>query len=191
MDAEATGEGVKLTFFSPSTDAWEEVLDRDYRPYFFVPHPLTQKDREILDGLRDKTRVEEKRDLFTSRTVKVTRVEIEGSSSDPRRVSESFERCWEGEVPLVLGYVYDRGLTFGAQHSIRGRRIETLFEVSEKARRRFEEEFSGIRDTDPVKYSLLERWFSLCSQPVPEVAPERLGIGGRVDAEKYLVFSFT
>jgi len=188
MDAEATREGVKLTFFSPSTNAWEEVLDRDYRPYFFVPHPLTQKDRMILNGLRAKTRVEEKRDLFTGRTVKVTRVEIE-VSSDPRRVSESFENSWEGEVSLVLGYVYDRGLTFGAQHSIRGKRIKTLFEVSEKTRRRFDEEFSGIRDTDPAKYDLLERWFSLCSQPVPEVAPERLGKGGRVDPEKhYLAF---
>ncbi len=184
MDAEAAGEGVKLKFFSPSTDAWEEVLDRDYRPYFFVPHPLTQKDRAILDGLRAKTRVEDKRDLFTGRAVKVTRVELE-VSSDPRQGSESFERSWEGEVPVVLGYVYDRALTFGAQHSIRGKRIETLFEVSEKARRRFEEEFSGIRDSDPVKYSLLERWFSLCSQPVPEVAPERLGIGGRVEPEQY------
>ena len=184
MDAEATGEGVKLIFFSPSTGAWEEVVDSDYRPYFFVPHPLTEKDLEILDGLRAKTGVEEKRDLFTDRTVKVTRVEME-VSSDPRRVSEGFERSWEGEVPVVLGYVYDRGLTFGAQHSVRGKQIETLLEVSEEARQRFGEEFSGIRDSDPVKYGLLERWFSLCSQLVPQVAPERLGIEGKVDPEQY------
>ena len=188
IDAEATREGVKLKFFNPSTDAWEEVFDRDYRPYFFIPHPLTQKDQEILDGLRAKTRLEEKRDLFTGRTVKVTRVEIE-VSSDSRRVSDSFEKSWEGEVPIVLGYAYDRGLTFGAQHSIRGKRVKTLFEVSEKTRQRFEEEFSGIRDADPAKYDLLERWFSLCSQPVPEVTPERLGISGRMDPEqRYLAF---
>jgi DNA polymerase elongation subunit (family B) len=184
MDAEATGEGVKLIFFSPSTGAWEDVVDSDFRPYFFVPHPLTEKDLEILGGLRATTRVEEKRDLFTDQTVKVTRVELE-VSSDPRRVSEGFERSWEGEVPVVLGYVYDRGLTFGAQHSVRGKQIETLFEVSGEARQRFEEEFSDVRDSDPVKYGLLERWFSLCSQPVPEVAPERLGIGEKVDPEKY------
>ncbi|NIS67555.1 MAG: hypothetical protein GTO12_00980, partial [Proteobacteria bacterium] len=159
---------MKLIFFSPSTGAWEEVVDSGYRPYFFVPHPLSEKDREILGGLRATTGVEEKRDLFTDRTLKVTRVELE-VSSDPRRVSEGFERTWEGEVPVVLSYVYDRGLSFGAQHSVRGKSVETLLEVSEEARQRFEEEFSGIRDSDPLKYGLLERWFSLCSQPVPQV----------------------
>jgi DNA polymerase elongation subunit (family B) len=184
MDIKAAKEGMKLSLFNPSTNAWEEVLDEDYRPYFFIPHPPTQKDREILDELWTKTRLGEKKDLFTGRTVKVTRVEIEGSS-DPRRVSESFEKSWEGEVPSVLGYAYDRELTFGAQHSIRGTLLRNLFEVSEKTRHRFEEEFSGIRDIDPVKYGLLERWFSLCSQPVPEVTPERLGIRGRVNPEQY------
>ncbi|UCE57365.1 MAG: hypothetical protein JSW19_03110, partial [Candidatus Bathyarchaeota archaeon] len=130
----------------------------------------------------------EKRDLFTGKTVKVTRVEIE-VSSDSRRVSESFEKAWEGEVPLVLGYAYDQGLTFGAQHSIQGKRIKTLFEVSEKIGQRFEEEFSGVKDTDPAKYNLLERWFNLCSQPVPEVTPEKLRIDGRVEPDQhYLAF---
>jgi DNA polymerase elongation subunit (family B) len=184
MDAEATRDGVKLSFFNPSTKVWEEVLDRDYRPHFFIPYPVTQKDKEILDGLRAKTRPEQKRNLFTGQLVKVTRVEID-LLSDPKRVSESFEKSWEGDVPLLLGYAYDRNLTFGAQHIVRGRRIETLLEVSEKTKQKFEEEFSVIRDVDPIKYSLLERWFSLCSQPIPEVASERLGIGGRVDSEQY------
>ena len=100
IDAEATGEGVKLTFFNTSTDAWEEVFDRNYRPYFFVAYPLTHNDQEILDGLGAKTSLEEKRDLFTGKTVKVSRVELE-VSSDSRRVSESFEKAWEGEVPLT------------------------------------------------------------------------------------------
>ena len=91
IDAKAAKEGVRLTLFNPSTDAWEEVLNKDYRPYFFIPHPLTRKDRETLDGLRAKTRLEEKRELFTGQTVRVTRVEIEGSS-DPRWASERFEK---------------------------------------------------------------------------------------------------
>ena len=86
MDAEASREGVKLSFFNPSTDSWEEVFDRDYRPSFLIPHHLTRKDQEILDDLRAKTSVEEKSELFTGQMVKVTRVEIEGSS-DPTQVS--------------------------------------------------------------------------------------------------------
>lgn len=37
IDAEAIPEGVRLTFFHPPTQEWREVLDKDYRPYFFVP----------------------------------------------------------------------------------------------------------------------------------------------------------
>ena len=88
---------MKLTLFNSSTDAWEEVLDKDYRPYFFVPHPLSQRDRETVEELGAKTEAEEKWDLFSGQTVIVTRVEIE--SSDPRWASERFEKAWEGEVP--------------------------------------------------------------------------------------------
>ena len=184
IDAGMVEEGVRLTLFNPSTNTLEEMLDKDYRPYFFVPHPLNQKDRETIKGLDAKTRIEEKRGLFTGQTVKVTRVEIEGSS-DPRRSSKRFEKSWEGNVPLFLGYVYDRGLTFGAEHLIQGTRIKTILQVSEETRRKSEERFSGIKEADPVKYNLLERWFILCSQSIPEIALERLGMDGEADPEQY------
>ena len=184
ISAEAVLEGVKLTLFNPSTGAWEEALDKDYRPYFFVPHPLSQRDRETVEGLRAKTRVEKKRNLFTGQTVKVTRVEIEGSF-DPRWASEKFEKAWEGMVPYILGYVYDHDLTFGARHLIQGEKVRLDLEASVESKLEFEERFSEVRKADPAKYELLERWFTLCSQPVPEIASERLGIGGKVDPERY------
>jgi len=61
IDAKAAKEGVRLNLFSPSMGASKEVPDKEYRPYFFVPHPLTRKDQETIEGLGAKTRVEEKR----------------------------------------------------------------------------------------------------------------------------------
>ncbi len=184
IDAKANKEGVVLTFFDSSSDTCKEVLDRDFRPYFFIPHPMARKDRETVEELGGDTRVEEKKELFTDQSVKVARIETT-DSSDLKRASKRFEKSWENEVPFILSYVYDRGLNFGAQHFIKGTEVRTVFQVSEKTRKKFEKKFSGVKKADPVKYDLLERWFSLCSQPIPEVAPERLGIGEKVDTERY------
>lgn len=184
IDAKAAKEGVRLNLFSPSTGASKEVLDKEYRPYFFVPHPLTRKDQETIEGLGAKTRVEEKRELLTGQPIRVTKVEME-VFFDPRKASRRFEKSWESEVPLILGYIYDQDLTFGAQYLIQEEGIKTVLQVSEKARQKFEERFSGVREADPMKYDLLERWFTLCSQPVPEIVPERLGIGEKVNPERY------
>jgi len=184
INAEPIREGVKLIFFDPSTNTLEEVENQDYRPYFFIPHPMSQREQETIEELNVKTRVEEKKELFTDQTIKVTRVELE-ASSDSKRISEKFEKSWEGEVPHILGYAYDRGLIFGAQHHTQGVRIEPIVQIPEKAKQQFEERFSDVVETDPEKYALLERLFSLCSQPVPEISPEQLGIRGNVDSERY------
>ncbi|RLI32127.1 hypothetical protein DRO66_11795, partial [Candidatus Bathyarchaeota archaeon] len=184
INAEPIREGVKLIFFNSSTDTLEEVETQDYRPYFFIPYPMSRRDQETIEELNVKIKVEEKKKLFTNQTIKVTRVELEASSNS-NQVSEKFEKSWEGEVPQILSYAYDRGLVFGAQHHIQGERIETIFQIPEKAKQKFEERFSEVMETDPEKYELLERLFSLCSQPVPEISLEKLGIKGKVDSEKY------
>ena len=184
INAEPIREGVKLIFFDSSTDTLEEVETQDYRPYFFIPYPMSRRDQETIEELNVKIKVEEKKKLFTNQTIKVTRVELEASSNS-NQVSEKFEKSWEGEVPQILSYAYDRGLVFGAQHHIQGERIETIFQIPEKAKQKFEERFSEVMETDPEKYELLERLFSLCSQPVPEISLEKLGIKGKVDSEKY------
>ncbi len=184
INAEPIREGVKLIFFNSSTDTLEEVETQDYRPYFFIPYPMSRRDQETIEELNVKIKVEEKKKLFTNQTIKVTRVELEASSNS-NQVSEKFEKSWEGEVPQILSYAYDRGLVFGAQHHIQGDRIETIFQIPEKAKQKFEERFSEVMETDPEKYELLERLFSLCSQPVPEISLEKLGIKGKVDSEKY------
>ncbi len=184
IDAEAVKDGIALILFNPSTTALEEVVDKEYRPYFFIPYPPTPKDQETLNKLRARTRLEEKKDLFTGQTIRVTRVQVE-AAPDLKRASEGFEKAWERDVPPILSYIYDQDLTFGAQHTMQGERVKTVFQVSEKARQEFEERFSRVKKADPVKYGLLERWFSLCSQPIPDIDPERIGINGQVDSERY------
>jgi hypothetical protein len=184
IDAKLVKDGIVLILFNPSTNALEEILDKEYRPYFFIPYPPIARDQDILNGLGATTRLQEKTDLFTGQTIRVTRVELEGAS-DLRRASEGFETAWESEVPLILSYVYDQDLTFGAQHSIQGEQVKPVFQVSENTRQRFEERFFNVKKADPVKYGLLERWFTLSSQPIPDIDPEWMDVKGPVDPEQY------
>ena len=184
IDAESVQDGVKLIFFNPSTRDWEEVLDRGYRPYFFVPHPINQKDLEAVEELGAKTRVEEKIDLFTGQTGEVTRVEVEDYAG-LKSASKRFGKTWEEEVPLTLSYVYDRGLIFGAQHLIEGEKIRPILDPPTGVKRKFEDVFSEVKKVDLAKYRLLEKWLILCSQPIPEIPPKRLRMSGKVDPERY------
>ena len=86
LDAETVPEGVRLLYFNPQTGDLKEILDEDYRPYFYVPHPLSKADEEIIEELGAKTGIQEKKDLFSDHAVKVTKVELSGSS-DPRWTS--------------------------------------------------------------------------------------------------------
>jgi DNA polymerase elongation subunit (family B) len=184
LDAETFADGLRLLFFNPKNDDWKEILDKDYRPYFFVPHPLSKVDKGIIDEMAFKSSVEEKRDLFSDQMVKVMKVELHGFF-DPRLASRRFEKAWEDEVPYILSYVYDRGLIFGAEHTILGDKVYPILEVREETKARFEEEFSDVAKTDPVKYRLLKRLFALCSQAIPHVNPKMLRINRKIDPDHY------
>ena len=184
INAELVQDGVNLIFFNSTTNTVEEVVDKDYQPYFFISHPVSSKDQEILDTLNSKVTVEEKRELFTGQAIPVTKLELE-ASPNPTRISERFENSWEGDVPPILSYVYDHDLTFGAQHQIQGDQVTAIVQIPETTRQRFEDRFSNVKETDPEKYALLERWFTFCSQPVPDIPLTKLGIRGSVDPEQY------
>ena len=184
LDAEVVPDGLKLLFFNQQTSNLEEMLDEDYRPYFFVPHPLSKADENIVDELGLNTEAVEKKELFSDQLVKVTKVELRGYS-DPKETSEKFENAWEGEVPYVLGYMYDHGLVFGAQHVVHGDKVHPIPEMPEDIKVRFDTKFSHTRKADPSKYQLLKRLSALCSQPIPEIPPGMLGIDGKINREQY------
>jgi len=176
-------QGIKLTFFNPSKNKWKEIVDTNYRPYFFIPYPIPEDDLKVIQELGLGISVVEKTDLFTRQTVKLTRVELK-DFSDQLELSRKFSKSWEKDVPVVSSYMYDNNLVFGAQYKIREKGIVPLLGVSKEDLKTFRRAFSDIRKTDLEKYKLSKRLFILCSQPVPEVNLERLGIKNKVDSEE-------
>ena len=176
-------QGIKLTFYNPSKNKWEEIVDNNYRPYFFIPYPIPEDDLKVIQELELEINVVEKTDLFTRQTVKLTRVELDGFSNT-LEISRRFTKSWEKDVPVISSYMYDNNLVFGAQYKIKGKELVPLLGVSKEDLKTFRRAFSDIRKTDPEKYKLSKRLFILCSQPVPEVSLERLGIRNKVDSEE-------
>ena len=176
-------QGIKMTFFNPSENKWKEVLDNEYRPYFFIPYPILEDDFKAIQDLKLKTKMMEKTDLFSRQTVKLARVEL-GNLADPLQTAKKFSKSWEKDIPIVSSYMYDKNLVFGAQYEIKGKEIEPLVGVSKEDLKNFRKSFSEIRTTDPEKYKLSKRLFILCPQSVPEVNLEKLGIKNKVDSEE-------
>ena len=176
-------QGIKMTFFNPSENKWKEVLDTEYRPVFFIPYPIPENDLKVIQELKLRTKLVEKTDLFSRQTVKLTRVTL-NDLSDSLRTSKKFSISWEKEVPIVSSYMYDKNLVFGAQYRINGKEIMPLAGVSKEDLNDFRKSFSEIRRADPEKYELSKRLFVLCSQSVPKVNLERLGIRNKVDSEE-------
>jgi len=175
-------QGIKLTFYNPSKNKWKEIVDTDYRPYFFIPYPIPEDYLKVIQELGLGIEVVEKTDLFTRRPVKLTKVTL-SDLSDPLEFSRKFSKSWEKEVPVVSSYMYDNNLVFGAKYRLKRKEIVPLRGVSKEDLKTFRRAFAEIRKTDPEKYKLSERLFILCSQPVPEVSLKRFGIK-KVDSEE-------
>lgn len=160
--------GIKLTFFNSSKNRWKEIVDSNYRPYFFIQYPITKDDLEVLKDLNFDMQVLEKTDLFSGRFVKLAKIELSDFSGF-FEVSRRFSKIWESEISLVSSYVYDKGLVFGAQYKIEGDKIVPILDVSKKDLEIFKRTFFEIRKSDPKKYALLKRLFELCFAPIPDV----------------------
>jgi DNA polymerase elongation subunit (family B) len=176
-------QGIRMTFFNPSENKWKEVLDTEYRPYFFIPYPIPEDDLKVIQQSRLRTKLVEKNDLFSRQTINLTRVKLD-DFSNPIQTSKKFSKSWEKDVSIVSSYMYDKNLVFGAKYRIKGKKIIPIAGVSKEELKDFEKSFSEIRRTDPKKYELSKRLFILCSQSIPEVALEKLGIRNKVDSEE-------
>ncbi|MCS7120725.1 MAG: hypothetical protein NZ952_05945 [Candidatus Bathyarchaeota archaeon] len=178
---------VRLLFYNPELDGLIEFENENYKPYFFTVPDVSGVISESLKDLSANLSVGEKIDLFSGKPRKLLRVEL----SDPSQlqvVSRLLRSGWESEVPYVSSYVYDNGLVFGAMHTIDGKPTITT-DVDEDIKLRFREKFSSLRDADPLKYEMLEFWFSLCSQPIPQTSPNKLGLRQDIGYESlYLAF---
>lgn len=184
IDTKVTDQGIKLIFFNDKTDVYEEIVDNAYQPYFFVQYPLSPKNRQIIEELNLKTVITKKNELFSGQLIKIIKIQLR-SLLDLKSISEKFEKSWEAEIPLILSYVYDQNLTFGAKHTIKGDQIKPIYTIPKKSWPSFEKKYLEIKEIDPLKYELLERWFTLCTQPIPHIPPEILNLNEKLDLERY------
>ncbi|MEJ2281097.1 MAG: hypothetical protein P8X97_04175, partial [Candidatus Bathyarchaeota archaeon] len=94
-------QGIKLTFFNPSENKWKEILDTDYRPYFFIPYPISDGDQKVIDHLNLEPIIVEKIDLFTRQTKKIVQINL-NNFLDFTHISRQFSKSWENDIPIVL-----------------------------------------------------------------------------------------
>ena len=184
IEIKVTDEGVKLIFFNDQKNVCEEIVDRTYKPYFFIPYSLSPNDQKIIEALNLKTEIVIKNELFSDQPIKITKIHLE-DFSDLKYISEKFEKSWEAEILPILSYVYDKGLIFGAKHIIKGDQIKPIYTISNKTKKRFEEKYREIKEINSSKYELLKRWFALCTQPIPHIPSEILNLNKNLDLERY------
>ena len=188
IDGAFEGSTIRLLFYDPSTEKWQDIRDETYRPYFLSSHPLTSEDDVAVRALNATASVVEKKDLFTGELRMLTRVELD-SPSLLRAAQRLFKERWEDDLNYLFEYVYDHDLVFGAPYLIEAERIKPMFEVNATLKLGFQEKFVNVKEDDPEKYEMLETWFILCSQPIPAVPLAKLGVGESVDYERlYLAF---
>ena len=184
IDAHTEGDAVKLRFYDASTKEVREVKDDEYRPYFLVPYPLSEKDEYAVNRIFGQVSKVNKRDLFADEVRTLAKIEIK-KPNNIQRFSRIFEDVWENEIEFSHGYVYDHGMVFGSQYQLKEKHFVAVSGVPGEKRTEFQRRFAEIKKNDPLKYSLLQEFFDLCYQPIPEIEPKKLGINKKVDPKRH------
>jgi len=188
IDGSTDGNVVSLLFFDVDSGEFHEVRDEDYKPYFFVNYPASSLEEEVILRFNGETCVTEKKDLFSGEKRNLMKVELE----DPSLltvISRRLKESWEAHIPYLLSYVYDHNLVFGLPYVSTNGNFKPQCRISPQLSRIFLEKFSTMRREDPEKFQILERLFLFCSQQIPEIPLDRLGIHENAGYEKlYLGF---
>jgi len=187
LDAKTEGRIIILKFYHAETGETLEIREPDYKPYFFLPHPLSKADEEGIRSLHGEVEVVKRRDLFADELKKLTKVTVYTSDAF-RRASKTFETVWEIEIEYTQSYVYDHNLVFGAPYTISENQPVLVANVSQEVDNKFENTFAYIKTADPQKYAQIKHWFNLLLQPVPQVKPDHLGLKEVSSERLYLAF---
>jgi len=185
LDTKTSDDTVILRFCDLSGREIKEVKDSECEPYFLIPYPPSEKDTYTIDRIVAKVSKIQKRDLFTDETLTFAKVSVK-HTTDAEKLSKMFENIWEHEISFPQGYIYDHNLVFGSPYRFQGGQFSAFMSVPKETRQEFDNAFGETRKNDPKKYKTLEYWFNLLLQPVPQVAPEVVGIRD-FDADKYYV----
>jgi DNA polymerase elongation subunit (family B) len=174
-DAKTEGRIIVLRFFNAQTNETQEVRDSDYKPYFYLPYPLSQADEEGVRSLYGETHVVKKRDLLTDEVKEYTKVSVLTLDAFSK-ASKTFNHIWESELEYTQSYVYDHNLTFGALYTINGNQPTLANTIPPELENKFENAFAEIKTTNPQKHAQIKHWFNLLQQPIPQVKPKQLGV---------------
>jgi len=188
LDARTEGRIIILRFYDAQADEIQETKDADYKPYFYLPHPLSEADEEGIRSLYGETQVTKKRDLYTSEWRELTKVTVytlEALNKAPKL----FDHIWESEVEYTQSYVYDHNLTFGAAYTTNDNQSTLSNAITPELENKFESAFADTETSDPQKYTQIKHWFNLIQQPIPQLKPEQLGLK-EIDPER-LLHAFT
>lgn len=95
VDAFANNDSeIMLRFYDASTEEVREIKDSEYKPYFLVPYPLSEKDQYVVNRIFGKVSKIEKRDLFSNKMRTLAKVEIK-NPNNIQRFSKMFENAWD------------------------------------------------------------------------------------------------
>ena len=175
LDAKTESRIIILRFYHARTDETLEIRDSDYKPYFFLPYPLSKTDEEEVKSLYGEAEVVKKRDLFMDESKELTKITVY-TLDDFRRASKTFETVWETEIEYTQSYIYDHNLVFGAPYTKVENQPVLVTKVSQELEDKFENTFTYAKTADPQKYAQIKHWFNLLHQPIPQVKPEHLGL---------------
>jgi len=188
LDGFTNKNAVTLLLYDTDCEELLKVRDENYKPYFLVKHPVSSREEAIIRSFNGETSTVEKKDLFSGEKRRLTRVELD----DPSLLtvaSRQLKDRWEVHIPYLLSYVYDHNLVFGIPYTLSDGNLKPQCETNQQLRRIFLEKFAAMKKKDPEKFQILEQLFLFCSQPIPNISLEKLGIHADLEYEKiYLGF---
>ena len=188
LDGFTDKSSVTLLLYDTDREELLKIRDDEYQPYFFVKPTLSSREEAIIQRLNGETCIVEKKDLFSDEKKRLIKVELE----DPSLltvVSRQIKERWEVHIPYLLSYVYDHNLVFGIPYRLKDEVLEPQCEINPQLSRIFLEKFATIKEKDPKKFQVLKELFLFCSQQIPKIPLDKLGIQMDLDYEKiYLGF---
>ncbi len=184
LDAQNQGNTINLKFLNSETNELKTIKDTTYKPYFNLQHPLSPKDQENIRNISAETEIAKKTDLYTNKPKEITKTTL-ANPDLLKKAIRTFTDAWEIEIEYTRSYAYDHGIIFGAQHTItKDDQITPVLSLMQEAKTKFNTLYAYVKNTDPMKYAQLERWFAVLNQPVPQVDPKILGLNKDTTQEK-------
>ena len=182
LDASTTPTNSVELKFLDSKGEIKKITDDNYKPYFLTTHPLAEQEIEAVKYFSGGARSVEKIDLFTGERRTLTRVQWPNPKI-AAKAAEKFNQCWENEIEFPRSYVYDKGLVFGAAHSVED--LKPISVPRNDLKERFNSIFQEEQSKDPVKHAQIAYWFGLLNQPIPVFDLRQLGIEEETPEELY------